>query len=36
VERYLWEGGMNGGDEDEGVGLIGCIYMKEIEQWNFL
>jgi hypothetical protein len=24
--RYFWEGGVNGGDEDEAIGLTGFIY----------
>jgi hypothetical protein len=29
--RYWWELGVNGSDEDKGIGLMGFIYIKEIE-----
>jgi hypothetical protein len=28
---YLWEVGVNGGDEGQAIELMGFIYIKEIE-----
>jgi hypothetical protein len=32
----LWQGEGERGDEVEGKGLVGFMYMKEIEWWNHL